>query len=188
MVDCTTIVIAHSKKEQTLVSQTAIDNQIVISLDDVACSLYPSSNGLHHGLHDASGSRSSQSPEMFSRDRNTPGSLHPDGSYLPMYTTHLVSSPIADTHRPANLHHRLRGDYRSDSGESIEQLGSGEMSSSRDVTLVAPSHISINVPEKSPHQETLISSPTSPTSPAVPNDISPVAPEYFTRYEKRRKM
>ena len=194
MVDCTTIVIAHSKKEQTLVSQTATDNQIVISLDDVACSLYPSSNGPHHGLHDASGSRSSQtlnapmsphSPEMFSRDRSTSGSLHPDGPYLPMYTTHLVSSPIVDTHRPANPHHRLRGHDRSDSGESIEQLGSGEMSSSRDVTLVAPSHMSINVPERSPHQETLISNPTGP---AVPNDISPVAPENFTRYEKRRKM
>ena len=184
--------------EQALVSQATIDNQIVIAPDKVACSLYPSSNGrLQDGLQDASGSRlsqtlngpmSSHSAEMHSQGRNTPTSPHisgPGNSYLPMYTMHLVSSPIADTHRPANLHHRLRG-YRSDSTESMEQLGSGEMSSSRDMTLVAPSHLSFDV--NLPHQQTSISNQTSLKTQACPSGISPVAPKNFARYEKRRKV
>lgn len=139
-----------------------------------------------------------QSPEVVSasRDPNTPTSSS-SSSHIsisvpkPIYSTQLVSSPD-DTRRPA--HHRMLG-YRSDSTDSIERLGSGEMSSSRYKTLVAEpesSHLSSDLSRQLSRQETLICSPICVDDLEVPalsrSRIFPVAPEHFDRYEKRRKM
>jgi len=185
--------------------QSTINEQTVLP---IAYSLYPSRNEPHHG----SSSRSSQmldvaalsrSPEILCRDRKAiPHISGPDGSYLTTDPTssaqpHLGSFPTVDTRlgRRANLHRLKRGSpqpSRSDSAESIEQLGYGEMSSSRDFTLVAElSDVSVDSPEKLSHQETLVSSPTceDPRTPALSScGISPLAPENFKRYEKRLKM
>ena len=106
-----------------------------------------------------------------------------------IYTTqlHFVSSPTAETRR---RHHRLRG-YRSDSTESIERLGSGEISSlTRDMTLVAgSSHLSLDLSTRLSHEGTMVSSPTCAEDPETPVlQIYPVAPEHFRRHENRRKM
>jgi hypothetical protein len=144
-----------------------------------------------------------QSPEMLSpsRDPNTPflssssSSSHVSISVSqePIYTkqTHFVSYPTTDSRRLG--HHRILG-YRSDLTESTENLGSGEMSSQRDKTLVAePSYFTLSDLSRNPScQETLISSPACVDNLEVPtlspSDIYPAAPENFERHEKRRKM
>ena len=77
-----------------------------------------------------------------------------DNSNSPVYTTqlHFVSSQTADTRRP---HHRLRG-YHTDSTESTEKLGSGEMT--RDMTLVAGSSLELSTTLS--YDGSMISSPT----------------------------
>ena len=131
--------------------------------------------------------------EMLSpSDVQTTPSLHisvSDDSDSAIYTTqpHFVSSPTADTRRP---HHRLRG-Y---SSESIDRLGSGEISRlTRDMTLVVgSSELPFDLSTGLFHKGSMISSPTcvegQGTPVLTPNDIYPVAPENFSRYEKRRKM
>ena len=172
--------------------------QIVIPLNNVACSLCPS---IIEPRNDSSSSSSQtldtilHSPEMLSPsdDRTTP-SLRisvSDDSNTPMYTSHLVTSPTAD---PRRLHHRQRG-Y---STESTDKLGSGDFSrlsrASRDMTLVAEgSQLSIDLSTGISHEGTMVSSPTCMKDQGTPilsfGDIYPVAPENFPRYEKtRRKM
>ena len=115
-----------------------------------------------------------------------------DDSKLPLYTgqRHFVLSPTVDTRRP---HHRMPG-YRSDSTESTEKLGSGEISClTRDMTLVAESsHSSFYSSRRLSREDTIISSPTDVEDKETPalsrDDICPVAPENFSRYKKRRKM
>lgn len=189
--------------------QPIIDEQI-IPLNNVACSLYPSIIEPHDGSSSSSSQTLDvldvvlQSPEMLSvssYDRTTPSHRIsvPDDSNLPnlpIYTTqrHFVSSPTADT-RPSRPHHRLRG-YRSDSTESTDKLGSGEISRltlARDMTLVAGSpQLSFDLSTGLSHEGTTICSPTcvedQRTPVSSPIDIYPVAPENFSRHEKRRKM
>ena len=175
--------------------QPIIDEQVTIPLNNVACSLFPSI------IEPRDGSSQTldtvlQSPEMLSpsEDRTTP-TLHisaSDDSDVPIYTgqPHFVSSPTVDTRR---LHYRQRG-YRSDSTESIDRLGSGEISrSTRDMTLVAgSSELSFDLSTGHSHEGTTISSPTfveyEGTPALSPDDIYPVAPEKISRHEKRRKM
>ena len=179
----------------------------IIPLNNVACSLYPSTSIIVP--HDGSSSSSSQtldtvlqSPEMLSpSDDGTTPSLHSiavsDDSDSLIYATqpHFVSSPTAETRRP---HHRLRG-YRSDSTESTDisdVLSSGEISRlTRDMTLVErSSQLSFDLSTGLSHEGTRIFSPTCQcgedqgTPVLSPYDIYPVAPENFLRYEKRRKM
>ena len=166
--------------------QPITDEQIIIPINNVACSLYPSIIGPREGSSSSSSQTLDavmQCPEMLSPsdDRTTP-SLHisvSDDSNTPIYITtqaHLVSSPTSDPRRP---HHRLRG-YRSDSTESTDKLGSGEISRlSRDMTLVAGSSTTVSSPNCVEDQGTLVLSP---------KDLYPVAPENFSRHEKRRKM
>ncbi|KAF8799763.1 hypothetical protein BYT27DRAFT_7200997 [Phlegmacium glaucopus] len=194
-------------QEQASASQSTNDEHIVIPLDNVAHSLYPSSKE----LHDGSSSRLSQMldvtvvpqiPGKLFLDQNTPTSRYisePDNRCLISHATTSPqgctgSSPIADTRRLAKLHRTMRGyphPYRSNSRESIEQLGPGKMSSSHDLTPVAePSCLSTDPPEIS-HKETLISNATCEDlkAPALcSHSIFPVAPENFTRHEKRRTI
>ena len=183
---------------------------MIIPFNNVACSLYPSTIIVPH---DGSSSSSSetldtvlQSPEMLSpSDDGTAPSLHtniyvPDDSDSLTYTTqpHFVSSPTADTRRP-HPGHRLRG-YRSGSTESTDigdVLGSGEISrlTRDDMTLVArSSQLSFDLSTEVSHEGTTMSSLTCQygedqgTPVLSPNDIYPIAPELFSRYEKRRKM
>ena len=115
-----------------------------------------------------------------------------DDSDSPLYISqlHFVPSPTSDTHHP---HHRLRG-YRSDSTESTVQLGSGEISRlTRDMTLVTESsQMSFDLTTELSHKGTTVSSPTcvgdQEATVLSPYDIYPVAPENFSRHEKRRKM
>lgn len=106
-----------------------------------------------------------------------------DESCSTIYTTqdHLVTSPIVDTCRPV---------HRGYSMESVECLGPGEMSSSREITDINPDRIlpnlSIDPSRRLSRQETLVSSPTCFEE--GPSDIYPVAPEQFKRYDKRRRM
>ena len=190
----------------TLTLQPTIDEQIVIPLDNIACSLYPSINEPIEG----EGSSSSQaldsamvlqSPEMLSPSRHSyPPTSSSNSSHIsisvpePIYTTQrdFVTSPTIDTRRLA--HHRILG-YRSDSAESEEQLGSGEMSSSRYRPLVADPeslYSSNGLSRKPSCQETLISSPTCVDDLETPalsrSQIFPVAPENFKRHDKRRRM
>ena len=133
-----------------------------------------------------------------------------------IYTTqpHFVSSPTADTRR---TYHRLRSsssqtldtvlrspDMLSPSDDRItpslhislsdDRLGSGEMSRlTRDITLVAgSSRLSSFDLSTGLHEGTTISSPTSVEDQGSPAPSSiviyPVAPENFSRHEKRRKM
>ena len=180
--------------------QPIIVEQIIIPLDNVACSLYPS---IIEPRGDSSSSSSqtldavSHSPEMLSptpSDR-TPPSLRlsvSDDSDTPTYITSqpLVSSPTSVTRR---LHHSLRG-Y---SMEPTDKLGSGDFSrlsrASRDMTLVAESsQLSIDFSTGHSHEGTMVSSPTCAkdqgTPVLSPIEIYPVAPEKFSRHEKRRKM
>jgi hypothetical protein len=144
-----------------------------------------------------------QSPEMLSpnRDPNSPflssssSSSHISipPSHQPMCTgrTHFVSPPTTDSRRLGN--HRILG-YRSDSTESTEQLGSGEMSSERFETPVAEhSYFTLSDLSRKPScQETLVSSPACVDDPEIPtvspSDIYPAAPENLRRHKKRRKM
>ena len=169
---------------ESQVEHTTIDEQTVILSDP------STSNGAL---------APSQSPETLSHDRSIPSK--PNDSCLPMLypaQLHLVSSPVADTRRYAKYHHSLCGynqSSRSDSTESIEHLDSGKMSSLRnhDATLVTvPSYLPVDPPEKT-SQDRLISSPTGCVEDSVVPSLDsprifPVAPEYFTRHEKRRKM
>ena len=193
-------------------ADSTIDEQIVIPLSNIACSLHPSINEPHESSIPTSSQTLDtalrlQMPEVSSPSNDPTSSTSSssashisisvsDESDLPMYTTqlHFVSSPTADLRRPAPAHHRIRG-YRSDSTESTERLGSGEMSSSRYKTLVADPeslHLSIDLCRPVSRQETLISSPTCVDEPETPalswNQIFPVAPENFQRHEKRQKM
>ena len=77
--------------------------------------------------------------------------------------------------------------------EPTDKLGSGDFSRlsrarSRDMTLVAESS---QLPIDS-HEGTMVSSPTCAkdqgTPVLSPIEINPVAPENFSRHEKRRKM
>ena len=134
-----------------------------------------------------------QSPEMLSPtgDQTTspPRISVSDDSDSPIYASHIVSSPTAETRRP-HPSHRLRG-Y---SSESTDKLGSGEISRlTRDETLVAgSSQMSFDLSTRLSHEGTTISGPTcvedegTPVPPPI--DIAPVAPENFSRHEKRRKM
>ena len=173
--------------------------QSIIPLDNIAYSLFPSSKELHNDSNPRppqmlDAPTSSQSSESLSQDRNMPTTLHismPGDSVQPIYTEqpYLVSSPIADTRHLATSHpsHHLRGypqPYRPNSKESIEQLGSGEMSSSRDITDM------VTVPSIDPNslscQETLVSSTTFAEN--GPDGVYAVAPGNFQRYEKRRRV
>jgi hypothetical protein len=181
--------------------QPIIDEQ-AIPLNNVAFSLYP----CIFEPHDCSSSSSSQtldmvlqSPEMLSpspSDDRTAPSLHisvseeSDVSDHPMYTgqRHFVSSPTSVTRRLQ--HHRQLG-YHSDSTESTDKLGSGEISRlslARDMTLVAgTSQLSIDLSTRLSHEGTKVSSLTCVEDEST-IDIYPVAPENFKRHEKRRKM
>lgn len=177
------------------------DEQIIIPFNNVACSLYPSIIEPRYGSSSSSSQTLDtvfQSPEMLSPsdDRTTP-SLHisvSDDSNKPIYAAHIVSSPTADTRRP-HPGHRIRA-YRSDSTESTDKLGSGEISRlTRDMTLVAgSSQLSIDLSTVLSHEGTTISSPTcvgdhwqgTPVLSLI--DIYPVPPEKFSRHEKRQKM
>ena len=128
-----------------------------------------------------------------SDDRTTPSlhiSLSDDSDHDtpgpgPIFAKDLVSSPTAAyTRRPH--HHGLRG--YSDSTESTEILGSGDFSRlTRDMTLVAGS--SFDHSTGFSHEGTTVSGPTCVGTPVLsPIDVYPVAPEFFTRHEKRRKM
>ena len=130
-----------------------------------------------------------------SDDRTAPSStpvLHiseSDISDEPIYATQIVSSPTIDIRRS---HHRIRA-YRSDSMESTERLGPGEMT--RDMTLVAESrssHLSLDLSSRLSHDGTMISSPICAEDPEIPvltlSQIYPAAPEVFLRHKKRRKM
>ena len=117
-----------------------------------------------------------------------------DDSNQPIYTAqrHFVSSPTTDTRRLRLHHHRQLG-YRSDSTESTDKLGSGEIFRLRDMTLVAESsQLSIDLSTRLSHEGTAVSSPTcvedEETPVPSPIEICPVAPEKFSRHEKRRKM
>ena len=102
----------------------------------------------------------------------------------PICTSQLVSSPTADTRRP---HHRLRG-YHSDSTESTVALDSGDFSRlSRDMTLVAESsQLSFDLSTGLSHEATISTREEDQGISVI--DIYPLAPEYFSRYRKRRKM
>ncbi|KAF8799769.1 hypothetical protein BYT27DRAFT_7201001 [Phlegmacium glaucopus] len=189
-------------QEQVSGSQsTMIDERIIIPLDNVAYAPYPSINEPHDSNSGSSQILDvvalSRSPEIICPDQNIPG---PDDLCL---TPYLTSSPqldrgyfpLADAHRRSNLHRHKRSPHssRSDARGSIEQLGSGEMSSSRDFTLVdGSSYLSIIPPANLCPQETLVSSPTceqdlKDAGKRLKN-IFPVAPEMFKRHEKRRKI
>ena len=189
------MVVGTAAKSTLTLPQRIIDKQLIIPLKNVACSLYPSIIEPEDGSSSSSSQTLDavlQSPEVLSpsSDRNTP-SLHrsvSDDSDSPIYATQLnfVSSPTVDTRRS---HHRLRG-YRSDSTESTDSLGSGEISRlSRDLTLVEEFDLSTGL---SSLIGTTISSPTcvedQGTLALSPIGVYPVAPEFFLRYEKRRKM
>ena len=140
---------------------------------------------------------SSQNSESLSQDRNTSSTLHipmPDDSVQPIYTEqrYLVSSPIADTRHPTTSHpsHHLRGylqPYRSGSTQSIEQLGSREMSGSRDITdtVTVPLQSAIHLNTFS-RQESLV--PIMLSLENGPDGVYPVALENFQRYEARRRV
>ena len=173
-----------------------IDEQVIIPLNNVAYSIYPSIIEPHDGSSSSQTLNAVlQSPEMLSPsdDRTTP-SLHTsvsDDSEVPICTTqsHFVSSPTTDTRRP---HHRLRG-YRSDSTEFVKRLGSGEISRlTSNMTLVTnSSQMSFDLSTGLSH-EAIFSISTRAEDQGIPvlarYDIYPVAPENFSRYEKRRKM
>ena len=181
--------------------QPIIDEEIIIPLNNVACSHHHSIIEPRHGS--SSGTSQTldavlQSPEAPSPsdDRTAPSSpLHvfvSDDSNSPKFTAqrHFVTSPTVYTRQ----HHHSMPGYRSDSTESTEKLGSGEISrSTRDMTLVAESsHSSFYSSRRLSREDTIISSPTcveDKETPALTQyDISPVAPEHFSRYKKRRKM
>jgi hypothetical protein len=173
--------------ESTLTLQPIIDEQTIIPFNNVACSLCPSIIEPRDGSSSGSSQTLNailQSPEMLSPsdDLTTPSlALHisvSDDSDTPIYTTqhHFVSSPTSDTRRP---HHRLRG-YRSDSTESTDKLGSEEISRltrDHDMSLVTGTWSSQFPSIGLSHDEK-----------TVTVSIYPVAPEYFSRHEKRRRM
>ena len=184
--------------------QPIIDEQIIIPLNNIAYSLHPSIIGPQYGSSSSSSQTLDavlQSPEMLSpsHSRRTTPSLQisvSDDSDFPIYTAqrHFVSSPT-DTRRPSPRH-LLQG-YRSDSTEPTDKLGSGDFSRiSRDMTLVAgSSQLSLDLStglSLLSHAGTTTPSPTCVGHQGTPaltiNDIYPVAPENFERYEKRRKM
>ena len=78
--------------------------------------------------------------------------------------------------------------------EPTDKLGSGDFSRlSRDMTLVEKSsQLSIDFSTGHSHEGTMVSSPTCAkdqgTPVLSPIEIYPVAPEKFSRHEKRRKM
>jgi hypothetical protein len=204
-------------QEYELLKEADVD-QTVVPLDNILCSLYPYGTGLHDSSRSSrilNASRSSHNLGIVSRSQNASWSSHNAGSgtQSPLgggYTftiqptsphrTYSMSSPelgrpqwhAADLHddiiqrrpRISQIFPQLRSD--SPVG-SIELLSPGEISSSRDRI---PLPFSIEQPTELPGGGT--SSQTHTDDLDIPalnhHRIYPVLPEFFQRYEKRRRM
>ena len=193
-------------------------DQMVIPLDNISCSLYPYNTGLHDSSRSSrilNASRSSHNLGIVSRSQNASRSSHyavssPRSPLGGGYTftvrptsprrTYSMSSPelgrsqwhAADLHDAITQRRRrisqIFQEPRSDSPVgSIELLSPGEISSLNNHNLPASS---IEQPTELPRVGT--SSQTHTDDLDIPalnhHRIYPVVPEYFQRYEKRRRM
>ena len=188
-----------------------------IPIDNVSCSLYPFGTGLHDASRSSqmlNASRSSHNLGIVFRSRNTSWSSHNvessnaqqspiGGGYTftieptSPHRTYSMSSPELGRPRAADLQ---RGPYisqffpqpRSDSPvESIQLLPPGDISSSRHRIPPALGPLieqSIELGAAGTASQSRISSDDLQIPPLDSNCIYPMVPEFFQRYEKRRRM
>lgn len=207
----------ESRDQESEYLKGADDDQIVIPLDNISCSLYPYGTALHDPSRFSqmsNASRSSHNLGIISRSRNASRFSHHVGSsdaQSPLgggYTftvqptsprrTYSMSSPELGRPLAAELHdaiiqRRPRTQPRSDSPvESIVLLSPGEISSSRD-HIRPVSGSPIDQTTELPLLGAIgTSSRTHTDDLEIPelnhHPIYPAVPENFQRYDKRRRM
>jgi len=204
-----------SGDQVTEADDTNVD-QMVIPLDNIACSMNPYGTGVHDASRSSqmlTASRSSHNLGIISRSRNTSFSSHNSASnYAQSPTgggyrftvqptsprrTYSMSSPelgrphAADIHEAILHHPRLPQFFQEPRSDSpVELVSPGGISRSRVSTPASESPIT-----ETPYPgavETSSQSHILSVELEIPaldhNRIYPVAPENFQRYEKRRRM